>query len=70
MLKDWQSTSAVRGAPDFFVEHLQLLLVDDRGKQLRGRVEHGLLSADHSDDHTIGSGWKQQNGRDCSHFRP
>ena len=53
MLRDWQSTSAVRGAPDFFVEHLQLLLVDDRGTQLRGRVEHGLLSADHSDDHTI-----------------
>lgn len=53
MLRDWQSTSAVRGAPDFFVEHLQLLLVDDRGTQLRGRVEHGLLSADHSNDHTI-----------------
>ena len=53
MLRNWQSTSAVRGAPDFFVEHLQLLLVDDRGTQLRGRVEHGLLSADHSDDHTI-----------------
>ena len=53
MLKDWQSRSAVRGAPEFFVEHLQLLLVDERGTQLRGRVEHGLLSADHSDDHTI-----------------
>ena len=32
-----QSTSAVRVA----------------GTQLRGQVEHGLLSANHSDDHTI-----------------
>ncbi len=53
MLRAWQASPMVLAAPDFLVDHLQLLLVDAHGMQLRGRVEHGLLSADHTDGQTI-----------------
>ena len=52
-LREWQHTSVVPGVPDFFVEHMLLLLVDPHGKQLRARVEHGLLSEDHHQGRTI-----------------